>query len=204
MVSGRLAAKGYLDPAPLYALARKHLGGQTVLGVPVYVVASDYVTQKMAVFGPGTDAADMALSTSAIPVLFPAYNDRYMDGGCVQNAPYPYLLDACGCTKIMVLYCDPDPDKLPCKVLAPDTIKTGVAALGAFFSVQEMMAYNDLEKTKVNRKLQGLDDIEVDHYYPSDATGSLLGFEDNHRTLQQGYDVAVKYMTPDKLKAFLV
>lgn len=204
VLSGRLSAPSLLDIAPLHELVNKHLAGYNKFHIPVYTVATDYVTKGMKVLGPGTPAVDMALATSAVPVCFPPHNGVYMDGGCVMNCPFPFLIDAEGATKVVVLYCDPDMSKLPATAPAPTSINTGTAALTAMFQVQSDRAYDDLERMAELRRLKGQDPIEIAHFYPSVPTGTLLEFGAHPELLQKGYDDAVKYLTPQKVKDLLV
>jgi len=204
LLSGRLTGESILDVTPLRELVKRHLDGYTSFRVPTFTVATDYMGKKINILGPGTPAVDMALATSAVPGAFPAHNKQYMDGGCVMNCPYPFLLEAQGATKIVVLYCDPDPSKMPQHSQAPNTINTGTAAIAALFSVQSDMAFTALEMTAELRKLKGEDPIEIAHFYPSVPTGTLLEFGANPELLQKGYDDAVLFFTPEKLKALLV
>lgn len=204
LLSGKLTGASLLDVAPLRALAQKHFGGLTSLDIPVFVVATDYITKSKVVLGPGTPVVDMALATSAVPGAFPAHDGRYLDGGCVENCPYPYLLEAQGATKVIVLYCDPDPSKQPQTAEKPTTINTGTAAIASLFSVQSNLAFEVLELTAEVRKLRGEDPIELAHFYPSVPTGTLLDFGSNTAMLQCGYDDAVRFLTPEKLRGFLL
>lgn len=204
VLSGRLGAVSLLDTAPLNALVQKHLGGFTKFHIPVFVMATDYMTRSRKVLGPGTLATDMALATSAVPVAFPPHNGMFMDGGCVMNCPHTFLIDEQAATKVIILYCDPDPTKVPPTAVPPTTLATGTAAIAALFQVQSDRAFEDLEKIAQLRKLQGQDPIEFAHFYPSVPTGTLLEFGDHPELLQVGYDDAVKYLTPQKVKDLLI
>jgi predicted acylesterase/phospholipase RssA len=204
LVSGKLTGDSLLDISPLRNLVHKHFAGLTELTIPVFVIATDYITKSKVILGPGTPVVDMALATSAVPGAFPAHNGRYLDGGCVENCPYPYLLDAQKATKIIVLYCDPDPSKQPKTAEKPTTISTGAAAIASLFSVQSNMAFEVLELISEVRRLRGEDPVEIAHFYPSVPTGELLDFGGNTDLLQKGYDDAVKYLTPEKLRDFLL
>jgi predicted acylesterase/phospholipase RssA len=205
LLGGALSGASLLDNTPQHDLVKKHLDGFDKFRVPVYVVATDYISKRMKILGPGTPAVDMALATSAVPVAFPAYNGLYMDGGCVMNCPYPYLIDSCGASKIVVLYCDPDPENsIGVTAPIPTSINTGTAAIASMFQVQSDRAFDELEKVAELRKLKGKSDVEIAHFFPSGPTGELLQFGGNIEQLQKGYDSAVKYLTPDKVKALLV
>lgn len=204
VLSGRLTAPSLLDTKPLHDLVNKHLAGITKFHIPVFTVTTDYLTKQMRVLGPGTPAVDQALATSAVPVCFPPHLGMYMDGGCVMNCPFPFLIDAQAATKVIVLYCDPDLSKIPPSAPTPTSLTTGTAALAAMFQVQSDRAYEDLEKMLELRRLKGQDPIELAHFYPSVPTGTLLEFGAHPELLQRGYDDAVKYLTPQKVKDLLV
>jgi predicted acylesterase/phospholipase RssA len=204
LLTGKLTGESVLDVAPLRALVKKHLGGITSFRVPTFTVTTDYVSKSIRLLGPGTLAEDMALATSAVPGAFPAHQGQFMDGGCVMNCPYPFLLGSQKATKIVVLYCDPDPATIPVHADKPSTINTGTAAIASLFSVQSNMAFEALEMTAELRKLRGESAIEIAHFYPSVPTGTLLEFGDHPELLQKGYDDAVLYFTPQKLRDLLV
>lgn len=207
LMAGKLNAASWLDVSPLLALVEKHLGGFTEFRLPVYTVAADYVTKRARIFGPGTKASDMALATSAVPGAFPAHlvdGVGHMDGGCSMNCPYPFLLEHEQATKIIVLYCDPDPNAVTKSSPAPSTLNTAAGALGALMQVQSDRAFSDLESIAQIRDLMKLSPVEIAHFYPSVETGTLLDFGGRPELLQQGYDDAVQFLTPEKLKALLV
>ena len=204
LTTGKLGAPSLLDVSPLHALVKKHLEGFTGFDIPVHVITTDYVTKKMRVLGPGILATDMALATSAVPGAFPAHQGKFLDGGCSMNNSHSFLVDTCGATKIVVLYVDPDPSTIPPTAPAPTSVTTGEAAIAALFQVQSDMAYTALEAVVETRKLKGLSPLEVMHYYPEKPNGDLLQFGGNLPSLQAGYDTAVKYLTPAKLREFLV
>lgn len=206
LMAGRLKAEGWLDVSPLRALAKRHLGGMTESRPPVYVVATDYATRKARVLGPDVDGYHRAMATSAVPGAFPAHpveGAHQMDGGCSQNCPYPFLLDNIQATKLLVLYCDPDPEKVRADPKRPNALNTAVGALAALMQVQSDRAYSDLRSIAQIRELQGMTPIEIQHYYPSRETGGLLDFGAGHDLLQLGYDDAVKYLTPAKVRELL-
>ncbi len=202
VLGGGLTGDALLDNSPQYALVKKHLDGVTDFGVPVYCVATDYVTHARRLLGPGTPAVDMALATSAVPVAFKAYQGKYMDGGCVENLATPTALNL-GATKIIAIYCDADSSKMPVTAPAPTSINTGVAAIASMFQVQSDREFDNLERAKQLRELKGLDPIELLHLYPPDHTGDLLEFGQRPDLLKVGYDTAVKYITPATVGDFL-
>lgn len=204
LISGKLTGESLLDVTPLRNLVHRHLGNYTEFRVPTFVVATSYTGKNEVILGPGTEAVNMALATSAVPGAFPAHLDQFMDGGCVQNCPYPFLIESQKATKIVVLYCDPDPSKMPIHTAKPTTINTGTAALASLFSVQSNLAFNTLEMISELRRLKGMDPIEIAHFYPSVPTGTLLDFGGNNDMLQRGYDDAVQFVTPAKLREFLL
>ncbi len=201
LIQGKLSGLSFLDVTPLDNLCKKELAGAP-LQVPVYVVTTDYTTKGKRVLGPGEDPVRMARATSSVPVMFPAYEGSFLDGACRDNVPFDFLLED-GITKLVVLYCDPDASKVPQTSEKPTSINTGVAALAALYNVQEEGAYRELENIQTIRKLSGLDPIEVAHFYPSCDTGGLLQFTQTGRLLQAGYDDAVTYLTPEKVRQFL-
>jgi predicted acylesterase/phospholipase RssA len=204
LLTGRLGGESLLDISPLRALVKKHLGGIQDFRIPTFTVTTDYATKSIRVLGPGTPPEDMALATSAVPGAFPAHQAQFMDGGCVMNCPYPFLLDAKGATKLVVLYCDADPSKVPTHADKPTTVSTGTAAIASLFSVQSNLAFEALEMTAELRKLRGESPIEIAHFYPSVPTGTLLEFGDHPELLQKGYDDAVQFLTPQKLRDLLI
>lgn len=206
LMAGKLKADGWLDVSPLRELAKTHLGGMTESEPPVYVVATDYATKKGRVLGPNVDAYDRAMATSAVPGAFPAHPIKglpQMDGGCSQNCPYPFLLENIQATKLLVLYCDPDPEKVAPATAPANTLNTAIGALAALMQVQSDRAYSDLNSIAQLRQLKGLSAVEIQHYYPSRETGGLLEFGANTDLLQLGYDDAVKYLTPAKVRELL-
>ena len=126
-----------------------------------------------------------------------------MDGGCSQNCPYPFLLEGLQATKLIVLYCDPDPSKASIQTKAPTTLTTAAGALAALMQVQSDRAYSDLKSIEQIRSLMGLSPVEIQHFYPSVETGTLLDFGARPELLQKGYDDAVQYLTPEKVAALL-
>ncbi len=202
LIRGKLNGPSFLDVSPLEAMCKKHLLGYSKFPIPVYVMTTSYQSKQKVVMGPGTQADFMARATSAVPVMFPAYAGDYMDGACRDNVPFDFLLEN-GVTKLVVLYCDPDASKVGFSSAKATSLTTGTAAIEALYNVQEEVAYRELENMGKIRELSGLDPIEVAHFYPSQPTGSLLQFTESGRLLQQGYDDACTYLTPDKVKAFL-
>lgn len=203
LLGGGLSGKGLLDNSPQYALVKRHLDGITNFEIPVYCIATDYVTRSRRLLGPGTPAVDMALATSAVPVAFPPYQDKYMDGGCVENLATPTALNL-SASKIICVYCDADASQMPVSAPSPTSINTGVAALGAMFQVQSDREFDNLEKAKQLRELRGISPIEVMHLYPPTHTGDLLEFGERPDLLQLGYNTAVKYVTPEAVRQFLI
>ena len=202
VLGGGLTGKSILDNTPQYDLVKKHLDGITEFRVPVYCVTTDYVTHARRLLGPGTSAVDMALATSAVPVAFKCYQGKYMDGGCVENLAIPTALNL-GSSKIVAIYCDADPSKMPVSAPDPSSITTGIAALGALFQVQSDREYDNIEKVRQMREIRGQDPIEVIHMYPSGHTGDLLEFGARPDLLKMGYEIATKYLTPDYVREFL-
>jgi NTE family protein len=205
IMAGKLKAASWLDTAPLQALVKKHLGGHNDMAFPVYTVATDYASKSFRVLGPRVDAADRALATSAVPGAFPAHEVLglgMMDGGCSLNCPYPVLLER-GATKLLVLYCDPDPMKVRRAVAPATTLNTLTGALAALMQAQSDRAYEELEAFAQIRDLMHLSPVEVAHFYPSAETGGLLEFGARLDLLQQGYDDAVRYLTPEKVRSLL-
>ena len=202
LIGGGLGAASLLDNSPQYDLVNKHLGGDVPSARPVHVITTDYITRTLRVLGPDASPVDQALATSAVPVAFPPYKGKYMDGGAVENCGVDLLLDL-GCTKILVLYLSPDPSVMPVTAPLPNSINTGVAAIGAMFQVQSDKTFEKLEQIQVLRKIQGKDPIEVLHEYPEADLGDLLQFGAHPENLQNGYNCGVKYLTVDKVREFL-
>jgi predicted acylesterase/phospholipase RssA len=201
-LSGKLSGKSLLDPMPLYALVNKHLDRITSFDVPIYTITTEYLSGMQRVLGPGTPAVDQALSTSAVPGAFPAYQGLYMDGGMTENCPAPLLLEL-GATKIAIVYCGEAPEKSAPQAGPPTTLTTIESALNAFSLAQSLRTYNVLNDMTELRKAKGQDPIEVLHCYPSGPTPSILQFGDMPEAMQHGYDQAVAFITPEKLAEFL-
>ncbi len=203
VLGGGLTKKSVLDNSPMVDLVKKHLGAPGgKMAVPVYTICMDYVMKAKRVFGPGTDPVDMAISSASVPVFFPAWKDTYCDGGTVENFGLPTALGL-GATKIIAVYADADASKIPARAPAPTSINTGVAALAAMYNVQSDKAYDDMENMVAMRLAKGLSPLEIIHIYPAENTGPLLDFGARPDLLQKGYDLAVKYVTPDSITAFL-
>lgn len=208
LVAGKLNSPSWLDTRPLEQLVERELGGDYT-ALEAYVVATHYDTKKAMVLGPAYPATQRALATSAVPGAFPArkvdgIRGSFMDGGCVQNCPYPFLIEQAQATKLIVLYCDPDPADDALNVAAPTTVNTLTAAVASMMSVQSARAFDALEGIGQIRQLMGKSPIEMAHFYPSVPTGGMLEFGEHPELLQQGYDDAVKFLTVDKVRALLV
>jgi len=206
-LTGGLWRAGLLDPRPLYKLIQKTIG-ELKSQVPMYAIASDFQTRKMAILGPDTNPVDRALSSSAVPGAFPAWkiDDRYyMDGGLIQNIPIPFLLTECAATKVIVLYCSPENKTEPAPLAkAPSAMDTGIAIVETALDSQEEYTDTIIEETEKLRNALGLDPVEFARFWPREKAGkNFLDFA-NHQALQAGYDDACRYMTPTKLKNFLL
>ncbi len=123
---------------------------------------------------------DMALSTSAIEVVFPSHKG-YGDGGVADNAPIDVavLYEA---TQILVVYCSPEPDKrLRDEVIlnggepeltstALENAKTVMASLTSANEDLVDQAATDAER----------DGAQVVHCFPGHDTGSALDFRERN------------------------
>lgn len=206
VLAGKLTGESVLSNTPLRLLADKLFGqyrAQSDMLIPAYVVTTDRTDGSSVVLGPLSNPVDMAISTSSVPAAFPAYNNVYMDGGCSMNVPFPVIIEQGKATKVIVLYCDPDRTNALRKVEPPTVLSNGLAAINALFNVQEELSWKLLDGMQHVRKAEGLDPIEFAQFYPSAETGQLLEFS-NLDVLQKGYDDAVRFVTEEKLRAFLL
>lgn len=206
-VKGKFTGPSLVTTGPLQTVVQGLFGkyrAQSEMKRPVWAVTCDRADSKALILRPDSRPVDQALASSAVPCAFPAYMDAYMDGGVCANVPYNVAIEEGKATKVIVLYCNPDDSNAMKRVSPPSVVVNGMAALSALFNQQEALIYHILELEQELRKVKGDDPIEFMQFYPSASTGdSFLAFG-TPGLLQLGYDDARKYLTPAKLKEFLL
>jgi len=198
-----LRSRNLLTVEPLASIVAKHFGS-TMRGkdlpVETYTCTADIFEGRQVVMGGENFIKDMALSTCAIPVAFPLYNDRYIDGGVFDNEPFDIAAQK-GLTKILGLFCEPE--EVPSEPKLNNMLDIALRCFNIIYASNELKMWNSVKAKQEMNKAIGGEQIEFDLFYPSKPTGSVLNFA-NVEVMQQGYDDACKYVTREKLIAFLL
>lgn len=198
-----LRSRNLLTVEPLISIVAKHFGSTMKakdLPVETYTCTADIFEGRQVVMGGDAYIKDMALSTCAIPVAFPMYNDRYIDGGVFDNEPFDVATQK-GATKILGLFCEPE--KTPSEPKLSNMLDIALRCFNIIYASNELKMWNAVKAKQDFAKATGGEQIEFDLYYPQKSTGSVLNFA-NVEVMQQGYDDACKYVTREKLTQFLL
>lgn len=170
------------------------------LPVLVFTCTADLIEGRQVVMGEDDLTQQMALATCAIPVLFPMYNGRYVDGGLMDNEPFDVAIDK-GATKIIGLFCEPE--KTPTVPKIGNMLDIALRCFNIIYSSSELKMWNSVKAKQDLAKALGGEQIEFALFYPSCDTGNLIDFT-TIDLMQKGYDDAVKYMTREKIKELLL
>lgn len=147
---------------------------------------------------------DLAKRTSAIPLAFPVIlganrGHFHVDGGFGNNDPVKTAIQR-GATKIIIVATHP--------ISKPTTeIKNNVFSIGGRMPQVAMDLFEQKmwESIVLYQQLAEISEeyktVEFLKLYPDESTGDALSF-DNIEQMQKGYDLAVKYITKEKILKF--
>lgn len=192
-----------LDIAPLREIVNNIFGPRLRamdLAIPVFTCTSDLIEGKQVIMGEQDLCMDMALTTCAIPVLFPMYNSRYADGGLMDNEPFDVAMDN-GATKIIGLFCEPE--EVPKKTKITNMLDIALRCFDIIYSASELKTWNAVKAKQDLNLAKGGDQVEFALFYPSSTTFNLIDFT-HTELMQNGYDDACKYLTKEKVEQLLL
>lgn len=205
--------KSVLDPSPLYHIIDKEFGEAALrdFKVPIKITTTDLYTGKRLVFSseknPLYKASALAKSTSAIPLAFPAVEERVdaqddlcVDGGLGRNNPVDVAIKS-GATHILLI--GTSPDEFPRKVIKNNVIDIAMRIPEIVMNTFEEECWEEKEYYEEKRKLDPtLPQIKFLDLYPKKSTGSTLNFG-NVEQLLEGYSFAKSVVTEKIIEDFL-
>lgn len=192
-----------LDISPLRGIVNKIFEPRLRskdLPIPVFTCTSDLIEGKQVIMGEEDLCTDMALTTCAIPVLFPMYNARYADGGLMNNEPFDVAMDK-GATKIIGLFCEPE--EMPKEPKIGNMLDIALRCFSIIYSASELKTWNAVKAKQDLNLAKGGDQVEFALFYPSSTTFGLVDFT-HTELMQNGYDDACKYLTREKVEQLLL
>jgi predicted patatin/cPLA2 family phospholipase len=185
----------------------------------VISTTTDLSTAEMVVIDskgqPNFKAAKLALLTSAIPIIFEEEEfehngniDLGIDGGVGRNNPIELAIKA-GATKIILV--GTSPNTLPRKIIGRDIISKAARLETAMMHIFEERCWEEVEDYQEFHRLapDKYQSIEICDWYPKEAD-MMIENEVNAldftaiQTAQKGYDAAVEFITPARMRDFLL
>jgi len=210
-----------LNKDGLKKLVVKHFDGIKLgdLKTEIVLTTTDIINGEMVVINskenPGFPADKMALLTSAIPIIFEAEDFEFkslkrlgVDGGVGRNNPVELAIKY-GATKIILV--GTSPNTIPQKILTHNIGDIAGRLETVIMHIFEEFAWDEIEDYKLLHKLNPdiYPSIEILDWYPSEDDMKIenevnaLDFT-AITTAQKGYDAAVNFITPEKLRNFLL
>ena len=187
--------KSVLDPSGLYKVLKTHFDGLklSTLKIPVAITTTNINSKKGEVFSWKRDI-DCVLAgklTSAIPGIFQAQEINgiiYVDGGVYNNDPIETAINL-GATKVIVIGASvKESETQTVKNFAVDVL-TGT--LNALLDFPEQQMWQNIKEKYPQ--------VEILYLYADKDTGDALQFK-NSWLMQDGYDTACKWITPEVVK----
>lgn len=207
----RLKSKSLVDPKGLRSLLTEACGNLRAeelfdkAKMSVWVTATNRDSRATDLLGGADKMYDMALASSAIPCVFPPHEldgVEYVDGGLLDNHPVDQAVQL-GATKIIIIYCDPDPaeDTPP----VPRETVPGIAldSLDTLFSGAENQMWKAIDLQEQLNAAIGGPTIEYLHIYPLTNTGNMLDFSKTS-LLEQGITETLQQINPGVMAEFLL
>jgi len=198
-----LRSRNLLTVEPLTAIIEKIFGSTMKMkdfATPTYTCTGDIYVGSQVVMDDEAFVKDAALSTCAIPIAFPIYADRYVDGGVFDNEPFDITVQKGG-TKIIGLFCEPESSSTT--VTLKNMIDVAMRCFNMIYATNELRMWNKVKAQQDLNKATGGEQVEFALFYPQQSTGDVLNFA-NKPVMQQGYDDACKFLTREKLQEFLL
>jgi len=203
-------SKSILRPTGLYSICDREFKGLTLKDfkdLDVVTTATDISQIEEDVYTKDNcdlGCEELAKRTSAIPLAFPprigaGRGHLHVDGGFGNNDPVGTAIRR-GATKIIVVATHP-------KTKADEKVADNVFGVGARMPQVAMDFFEQKMWTAIEiyQRLAEVSDeyptVEFLKLYPDESTGSALEFG-NIEQMQKGYDLAVKYITKEKIMEF--
>lgn len=207
----RLKKNGLVEPEGLRKLLADVCGDITAdlifakTGISIWATATDRERRKTSVLGGPDRIVDMALASSAIPGAFPPHTIdgvEYVDGGLLDNHPVDQAVQL-GATKILIVYCDPDPAESTPAIPREGVIGVALDSLDTLMSNTENEMWKRIDLQEQINAMVGGPSVEYLHVYPLSDTGTVLDFSKTE-LLEQGIIETWKQLNPNVVGNFLL